>query len=206
MSTWFDADAGATVVVVVVVVDALLSALLLLLAPLSVVVVACVLDVATLVDVATSESGGVEVSSEAFSTGAMLCDADDCTDAAIAVGTVDVNVVVTCLAEFPTPGVPLDATDVDDTTKGDGDDEVTIAVPLKFPFAAGACAGATADFSFDTLFLTGAGVCDTAAAASGSIAASDDDDAPPSAAKRSPSEMVSTPAVFIPNALLIAEG
>jgi hypothetical protein len=206
MSTWFDADAGATVVVVVVVVDALLSALLLLLAPLSVVVVACVLDVATLVDVATSESGGVEVSSEAFSTGAMLCDAgaDDCTDAAIAVGTVDVNVVVTCLAEFPTPDVPLDATDVDDTTKGDGDDEVTIAVPLKFPFAVGACAGA--GFSFNTLFLIGAGVCDTAAAASGSIAASDDDDAPPSAAKRSPSEMVSTPAVFIPNALLIAEG
>jgi hypothetical protein len=97
---------------------------------------------------------------------------------------------------------------VDDAIKDNGEDEVAITLSLKLPSAAGACADAGC--SFDTLFFTDVGACGPAAtlasaAALSSSAGKDDDDALP-AAKRSLSKMVSTPAVFIPSALLIAEG
>jgi hypothetical protein len=116
-----------------------------------------------------------------------------------------------------THGVAGSATGIDDDTEDDGEDEIVITLSLKLPSTTGA--DATPDRAFATLFFfaddgddasdgDGATLAFAAASsppASGPIAASDDD-APLSVAKRSPSEMVSTPAVFIPSALLIAEG
>jgi hypothetical protein len=106
----------------------------------------------------------------------------------------------------------------DDATEDDDEDEFAATVlSSKLPSAAGA--DATLDCAFATLFFAddggfaGASTCEASAPASAAasspptsepITASDDDAL--SAAKRSPSEMVSIPALFIPSALLIAEG
>jgi hypothetical protein len=107
---------------------------------------------------------------------------------------------------------------VDDDADADGEEEVCAIALSPESSSSTVDVNATLDCVFATLFFADegdvacAGACGAAATpafaaapsvpASGSIVASDE----LSAAKRSLSEMVSTPALFIPNALLIAEG
>ncbi len=219
--TWLDVDATEVVACALLLKLVLLS--ISLLAPLlllslfveiAVVVAAvvdatCVVEVTSLVDVAILESDGeevpskIEVCSGAVSIRAMFCDDNNETDCDF---DVDVDFNVGTGANVDTIDdvvvVAIDFADIDDAAESDDDEFCAIATLPKLPLDAGA--RAVADFSFAALFFAGADICGTvvetsaAMSASGSIAAGDED-APPS-------KMVSTPALFIPNALLIAAG
>jgi hypothetical protein len=102
---------------------------------------------------------------------------------------------------------------VDETTEDDGEDEACASALSPEASSSTTGADATLDCAIATLFFAedgdGAGVCDAAAtlafATASSLPTGIDDDAL-SAPKRSLSEMVLIPALFIPSALLIAKG